>query len=48
MLQEEYAAEVRLPDLEPSVGFQSQGMFLSASGHHTVALETRQRRPGCG
>lgn len=40
VLQEDYEAEVRLPNLEPRVGFQSQGMFLSASGFHTVAVET--------
>ncbi|HEX5757790.1 MAG TPA: MG2 domain-containing protein [Thermoanaerobaculia bacterium] len=40
VLREEYAAQVRLPDLEPSVGFQSQGMFLSASGTKTVAIDT--------
>ena len=40
VLPEEYKAQVRLPDLEPSVGFQSQGMFLSASGTKTVAVET--------
>lgn len=39
-LQEEYTQDVLLPDLEPMVDFQSQGMFLSASGNHTVALES--------
>lgn len=40
VLRETYRTEVRLPDLEPAVGFQSQGMFLSASGTKTVAIET--------
>ncbi len=40
VLSEEYRADLRLPDLEPAVGFESQGMFLSASGTKTVAVET--------
>lgn len=40
VLPEEYSTEVKLPDLEPSVAFQSQGLFLSASGNHTVNLES--------
>jgi len=40
VLQEAYKTEIHLPDLEPSVDFQSQGMFLSAAGKHTVALES--------
>lgn len=40
VLPEEYSADVQLPDLEPSVGYQSQGMFLSVSGNHTVNLES--------
>lgn len=39
VLQEEYQEEVDLPDLDPSVGFQSQGMFLWSQGQHAVALE---------
>jgi uncharacterized protein YfaS (alpha-2-macroglobulin family) len=39
VLQEEYSADVDLPDLEPTVGFQSQGMFLWSQGRHAVALE---------
>src|SRR6185295_6592463 len=39
VLQEEYTYEADLPDLEPSVGFQSQGMFLWSQGKHAVALE---------
>jgi uncharacterized protein YfaS (alpha-2-macroglobulin family) len=31
---------IRIPDLTPSVKFQSQGEFLSASGAHAVAIET--------
>ncbi len=40
VLREEHRADVRLPDLAPTVGFQSQGMFLSAAGAHAVALES--------
>jgi uncharacterized protein YfaS (alpha-2-macroglobulin family) len=40
VLPEDYSADVQLPDLEPSVGYQSQGMFLAASGNHTVNLES--------
>jgi hypothetical protein len=39
-LQEEYTADVSLPDLEPTADFQSQGMFLRAEGNRTVAIET--------
>lgn len=39
-LEEEHTQEVLLPDLDPTVDFQSQGMFLSASGNHTVAIES--------
>jgi uncharacterized protein YfaS (alpha-2-macroglobulin family) len=30
----------RMADLEPQFGFQSAGMFLSAGGHRTVAVES--------
>jgi uncharacterized protein YfaS (alpha-2-macroglobulin family) len=39
VLPEDYTADVDIPDLEPSVDFQSQGMFLAASGNHTVAVQ---------
>jgi uncharacterized protein YfaS (alpha-2-macroglobulin family) len=39
VLQEDYKDDVELPDLEPTVGFQSQGMFLWNQGRHAVALE---------
>ncbi len=39
-LQEAYEAIVDLPDLEASVGYESEGIFLSASGNHTVAIDT--------
>ncbi|HEV8578081.1 MAG TPA: alpha-2-macroglobulin [Thermoanaerobaculia bacterium] len=39
VLQEDYSQQVDLPDLEPTVGFQSQGMFLWSQGKHAVALE---------
>ncbi len=39
VLQEDFAQDVELPDLEPTVGFQSQGMFLWSQGQHAVALE---------
>ena len=40
VLREKYEADVAIPDLEPSVAYQSQGMFLSAAGAHTVNVET--------
>ncbi len=40
VLPEKYEADVAIPDLEPSVAYQSQGMFLSAAGAHTVNVET--------
>ena len=39
VLQEDFQQDVELPDLEPTVGFQSQGMFLWTQGQHAVALE---------
>jgi alpha-2-macroglobulin len=39
VLQEDFQQDVELPDLEPTVGFQSQGMFLWNQGRHAVALE---------
>ncbi len=39
VLQEDFKQDVELPDLEPTVGFQSQGMFLWNQGRHAVALE---------
>ena len=39
VLPADYTAGVDIPDLEPSIDFQSQGMFLAASGNHTVAVE---------
>ncbi|HEX4960239.1 MAG TPA: alpha-2-macroglobulin [Thermoanaerobaculia bacterium] len=39
VLQEDYSESVDLPDLEPKVRFQSQGMFLWNQGKHAVALE---------
>ncbi|HYN23406.1 MAG TPA: MG2 domain-containing protein, partial [Thermoanaerobaculia bacterium] len=40
VLGEDYAAKVAIPDLEPSVAFQSEGMFLSATGNRTVNLDS--------
>jgi len=40
VLGEDWKSRVNLADLQPAAGFQSQGMFLSASGYHTVALES--------
>ncbi|HWM91689.1 MAG TPA: MG2 domain-containing protein [Thermoanaerobaculia bacterium] len=40
VLSEEYKAKVAVPDLEPSAAFQSEGMFLSASGNRTVNVES--------
>jgi hypothetical protein len=40
VLPEDYEEDVEIPDLEPSVAFQSEGIFLAASGNHTVALDS--------
>lgn len=40
VLTDDYSADVEVPDLDPSVAFQSEGTFLSASGNHTVNLES--------
>lgn len=40
VLQEEFRQKVELRDLDPSVDFESQGMFLAAKGYHAVALQT--------
>ena len=40
VLQEGQEARVQLADLPPSVDFESQGLFLSAQGHHNVAVES--------
>jgi len=39
VLPEDYQEDVAMPDLEASIDFQSQGMFLAATGNHTVALQ---------
>ncbi len=39
-LQAEFESKVSLPDLDAEVDFQSQGMFLSASGNKTIAIQT--------
>jgi len=39
-LPQEYKVSVSMPDLEPTVAFQNQGMFLSASGYRAVALKS--------
>jgi uncharacterized protein YfaS (alpha-2-macroglobulin family) len=40
LLQEAWKSEVAMADLEPKVDFQSEGMFLSASGYRTLAIES--------
>jgi len=40
LLKETVTRQVKVPDLAPSAGFQSQGMFLSASGYRNVAVES--------
>ncbi len=40
LLQEPYSTTVQLNDLEPTVAFQGQGMFLPSGGPGNVALET--------
>ena len=39
-LDHEYSTSVTFPDLEKSLDFQSEGMFLSASGYKTLAIES--------
>jgi uncharacterized protein YfaS (alpha-2-macroglobulin family) len=39
-LPEGVEREVDLANLEPSVDFQGEGMFLSRTGYHTIALDT--------
>lgn len=40
VLQEAYSAQVRLSDLPASLDFESQGIFLSASGLRNLAIES--------
>jgi uncharacterized protein YfaS (alpha-2-macroglobulin family) len=40
VLESEYSAPVTFPDLEQKLDFQSEGMFLSASGYKTLAIES--------
>jgi hypothetical protein len=40
ILSQEYKTQFQMPDLQPTVVFQSPGMFLSASGYRTVALKS--------
>src|SRR5205085_11858678 len=39
-LDADYSADITFPDLERSLDFQSEGMFLSASGWKNVAIES--------
>jgi len=39
-LDHEYSTSVAFPDLEKKLDFQSDGMFLSASGYKTLAIES--------
>ena len=39
VLQEDFQQDVELADLDPSIAFQSQGMFLWNQGQHAVAVE---------
>ncbi len=40
VLERPYQSTVSFPDLQQKVGFQSEGMFLSASGYKTLAIES--------
>lgn len=40
VLDAPYARSVRIPDLEPSVDFQDQGIFLSRNGYKNVAVKS--------
>jgi uncharacterized protein YfaS (alpha-2-macroglobulin family) len=39
-LDDDYAGEVTFPDLKQKLDFQSEGMFLSAAGYKTLAVES--------
>ena len=39
-LDRDYSAPVTFPDLEQRLDFQSEGMFLSATGYKTLAIES--------
>lgn len=39
-LENDYSAPVTFPDLQQSLDFQSDGMFLSATGYKTLAIES--------
>jgi uncharacterized protein YfaS (alpha-2-macroglobulin family) len=40
LLPDKFSQAVAVPDLEPLLAFQSEGMFLSASGRRNVAIDT--------
>jgi uncharacterized protein YfaS (alpha-2-macroglobulin family) len=40
VLDQPYESTVTFPDLQPSLDFQSEGMFLSASGYKTLAIDS--------
>ena len=40
VLDQPYESTVSFPDLQPALDFQSEGMFLSASGYKTLAIES--------
>lgn len=40
LLKDEFRQTVTVPNLEPLLAFQSEGMFLSASGRRNVAIDT--------
>ncbi|HYC60735.1 MAG TPA: MG2 domain-containing protein [Thermoanaerobaculia bacterium] len=46
LLREPFRTTVTVPDLEPLLAFQSEGMFLSASGRRNVAIDTINVRAG--
>ncbi|MFW6198490.1 MAG: alpha-2-macroglobulin family protein, partial [Acidobacteriota bacterium] len=39
VLRQAFSRTIRLPDLEPRLGFESEGMFLAARGERALALE---------
>jgi uncharacterized protein YfaS (alpha-2-macroglobulin family) len=40
VLDQPYSTSVNFPDLNPKLAFQSDGMFLSATGYRTLAIES--------
>ena len=46
LLRSKFSATIAVPDLAPLLAFQSEGMFLSASGRRNFAIDTINIREG--